>query len=316
MALETIYDNTNAYTSFLGGTRSNVTHEDLLDVITNLDREMETPFVTMAPKTTARDTAHSWMTETLQATSTAGAVEGAVFSPGVLNYRTRIENICQIYSKSIQVSNTLRAINPAGVSDEYTHQIDLALQEIKRNIEASVFKIATGGVTGTSSVARELKGLRGFAGTAGVNMGAGLSTGLVLDLHQSVFQNGGSPNVMYVSPGVKRAWSALVATANAWGYRNINASENKGILAIDMFESDFGVIGVIPDRFIPQSTASSASAALFLFNKSQVRLAQLRPVKVLPMGIEGDRTGSLMVGELTLEVLHPSAVGIGTGVTA
>ena len=139
--------------------------EDLIDLIT-LVNPYETPFFSMVQKGTALHTLHEWQTEGLQNTATGGAAkfnEGGAFSASSINDRTRLNNLCEIFRKDIQVSNTQRAVRPAGIKDEYLHQVQVAIKEVGRDIEVTLFQGAGGSATGTSaSGIRTMKTLRNF----------------------------------------------------------------------------------------------------------------------------------------------------------
>lgn len=298
--------------------------EDLLDLITNID-PWDTPFFSSAPKTQSKHVLHEWLVDSLAATSTAGAVEGDDFSGSTaLVNRGRLNNLQHIFRKDIAVSDTLQALNPAGLRDEYEYQVMKALREIARNIEATIFRVgAAASATGVeSSGARVMAGLRGFitatATTGNVSaVNGAITTAHVINLHQQVYQLGGNPDTLYVSPGVKRAFTANVIASSAQNVRNIAAVDKKAIQNIDVFESDFGLLAVVPDRFMPQTTATAtaSAASAWLIERSKARISFLRPIKHVPIGKGGDSTRGFVRGELTLEVLHPSAHGCLFGVT-
>ncbi|KKK73658.1 hypothetical protein LCGC14_2891610, partial [marine sediment metagenome] len=141
--------------------------EDLVDVITLTD-PFETPFFSMVQKGTATFTQHEWQTEGLQATATGGGThyaEGATFSAALINDRTRLQNLCEIFRKDIQVSNTQRAVRPAGVSDEYLHQVQVAIKEIGRDVEVTLFQSIKESATGTTGAIRTMKNFKTFVTT-------------------------------------------------------------------------------------------------------------------------------------------------------
>lgn len=291
--------------------------EDLLDMVTNI-APWDTPFFSSAPKTKANSALHSWLTDSLAATSTAGKIEGADFNGAARTPRKRLQNISQIFGDDIVVSDTQRSENPAGVRDEYEYQIMLLMREVARNIEATVFKISSASATGaTASNARTMKGIRGFEGD-GLTLfnGSGtITTARVISAHQTMWVNGADPDTLYLSPGDKKTLIDNMVSNATVNQRNIAAAENVFIANIDVFESPFGRLAMVADRFIPTSTATSASAAWFLGERSKARLAFLRPIRHVPLAKTGDATKGMVRGELTLELLHPSAWGAGTGAT-
>ena len=92
--------------------------EDLTDVIYRIS-PTQTPFITMAAKSKATNIIHEWQTQDLAAASASNAVaEGADASTKTVTATTRLKNYTQISTKSISVSNTQQASNPAGRKDE------------------------------------------------------------------------------------------------------------------------------------------------------------------------------------------------------
>src|SRR5262252_8035676 len=113
---------TNIWSTYgVGFGAGSANREDLLDLITNID-PWDTPFYSSAPKVECNHTTHEWLTDTLSATSVAGAIEGADFSADALSNRSRLSNRTQIFRFDILVADTQRAVNPAGVRDEYEYQ--------------------------------------------------------------------------------------------------------------------------------------------------------------------------------------------------
>ena len=100
---------------FLAGAGAN--REDLLDSIEQLDPS-DTPCFNLMPKVTARHTVHEFLTDTLNATSTAGGIEGGDWNFSTATTRpVRLLNYTQIFRKDIAISETQRAVNPAGMAD-------------------------------------------------------------------------------------------------------------------------------------------------------------------------------------------------------
>jgi hypothetical protein len=125
------------------------------------------------------------------------------------------------------------------------------------------------------------------------------------------YLNGGNPEQVYVSPAVKRVISKFTATNQN---RNIAAVDKKLVAALDLYDSDFGLIQVVMDRWIPQATntvtttaASDISGNMFFLERAKNRLAWLRPVVHTLVGKNGDAVRGSVLGECTLEVLNPLA---------
>lgn len=317
--------------------------EDLTDVIVNI-APWETPFFSSCPKIPIRHTTHEWLEDNLVAASanpySATMFEGADFSQQAVSIRVRKTNITQIFRKDIKVSETQRAVNPAGVRDEYQYHIENAMKELARHIETQVFNNAStntalGGITGSSSVYRQFSPLQAFittnlksaaAGSAG-SLGHGKAA--IDAMIEACFIAGGTPARIYCHPNSKTQF------ANALGgtgvqYRNIAATDARVIGNIDAYMSNFGLIELVPDRFIPTGSTSAtavgpASLSLFsgasggkwwLIDQPKAKMGFLRPIKHVPLPPAGDAVRGMVLGELTLvveaEAAHGQAVNVVT----
>jgi hypothetical protein len=299
--------------------------EDLLDMISNID-PWETPAFTSFPKTRANHVLHEWLTDTLPATSSAGAIEGADWSCSDAGARTRVQNVCQIFRQDFFVSNTQRAVNPAGIRDEYAYQVQKNLKAIARNIETRIFAQSGSCATGTTGAIRNMKGLNDFISTTNIhanstdagftypNAAAGTSaSATAIDedrfnvMLQLAFEQGGNPDKCFVNAGPKRQISAF--SGQGASRRNIAMTEKKLVASVDVYDSDFGLIQIVLDRWVynPATTGSDhtdLNGSAYFLETGMQRIAFLRPIRHVPLAPIGDSTRGMVLGELTLEVLN------------
>lgn len=316
-----------AYNVGGAGLTGSANREDLLDVITNLDKEKTAAMFQMLPKTTANYIKHEWLTDTLDSTATGGAFEGDDFAAVSAGGRTRLANFCQIFRRDFAVSNSqIKASQngqTAGVANEYEYTLGRKLSVLAQDVDARIVAntTAVASVSGGSATARVMGAARAFSITVTQVSGA-FATASFFALHQSMYTNGANPNTLVASPGVKAAVTQAFMgnVANSRIQYNQPMQSNSFEQAIDVVVTDFGRILVFPDRFVPASAATQATTAdgpaYFLFDKSKLRLAFFRPIKHVPLPPNGDAQRGFCAGELTLEVLHPSAIGIGNNVTS
>ena len=84
----------------------------------------ETPMLSGFKKSKAGGTLHEWLTDTLGTANAGRVAEGATFSSPTLTARTRVGNYCQINREGFEVSDTLDAVDRAGVKGgEYEYQM-------------------------------------------------------------------------------------------------------------------------------------------------------------------------------------------------
>ena len=156
--------------------------EDLANFISMLTRD-ETPFMSSIGKTKATAIYHEWQTDQLTAPGDSRIGEGTDYAiPNVLGgsagitaftgenpgnsagpqfavtgpQRHRLGNYTQINGKTIAVSGTRRAIDQAGVADEYAYQLKKRGTELRRDLEFDLihsFNTAQPGAIGDSNSA-------------------------------------------------------------------------------------------------------------------------------------------------------------------
>jgi len=324
----------------MGFAPGSANREDLLDFIINID-PWETPMFTSFPKgNDVQLTTHEWLSDTLAAASSGGGTEGADFSGETVGSRTRYQNVTQIFRKDIKVTNTQRAVNPAGVRDEYSYQMEKIAKELARNVEKQLVAASGLSAQGTTGAQRVMKSLADFyitgtytgTGTtayagflnAGTASGDGsppwalagstsLSATVMTEARfngilEVIFNNGGNPDQAFVHAGTKRQISAF--SGQGASRRNIQMTEKTLVASVDVYDSDFGLIHIILDRWVPKGSTSSidhteVTGQAYFLESGMNKIQFLRPFKHTFLAAVGDATRGMMLGELTLEVLSP-----------
>ena len=123
----------------------------------------ETPFMSSIGKTKATAVWHEWQTDSLAApldsslnpgadytevnpdfgAGTGGFDDGAR-SENITPNRVRYGNRTQINGKTIAVSGTKRAVDQAGVADEYAYQLKKRGTELRRDLERHLLQTNQG----------------------------------------------------------------------------------------------------------------------------------------------------------------------------
>ena len=270
--------------------------EDLTDVLTEIG-QMDTPVFSGLKKVSAKNTLHEWSTYDYANAATNAQIEGATFTYGALTAPTRVGNYTQIFNKTFMVSETQRAVDPAGMEDEYAFRVQAGLKEIGKDIEKALVN-GTGFSGASGATARKLKGILSFIATnisTGTGQAASAASGRTLSetelngLLQDIYSNGGSPDWLIGSFRQKRAVAEL-ASAN----RRYVDGQKTFTSAVDVYESPFGMLRVSGDSQMPAGTLCALS-------KDMWAVAQLRPVKKIDTALTADAKNGALVGELTLE---------------
>lgn len=288
--------------------------EDLVDKIYNIS-PVDTPFQAAVGKTKAAAVLHEWQTDTLasaQTTSSGNAqLEGddKVLSSTISSaaFTSRVNNTCQISDKTVQVSGTQDAVNKAGRKLEIVYQLMKRAKELRRDIEATLTTTSSGAIsTGGSTTPRMLKPLRHWyqtntsLGTSGVNSSGSsaavdgtqraITETLVKAQIQAAWKLGGEIDMIMPGAFNKVQISAFTGNVN----RQTNTDKGRLNTAIAIYESDFGVHKVVPNKF-------SRDRDLHLLDTNLWAVAYLRPMKTIDLAKTGDAERGYLVAEYTLE---------------
>jgi len=299
--------------------------EDLTDQ-ENMISPTETPFMSMiAGSSKAKSTLHEWPLTELGAVDTANRViEGddapATDAPVVSSRRS---NYTQISDKKVKVSDTSQVVDAAANINDLAKQITYKLREFKRDKETMLLSktVASAGASGTARAAAGLycflitNADRGATGTAptlsGTTAGYPNATGtagtaraltetMFNSVMQSVWTQGGDVKYALVSAINKRLISTTF-TANATRFKD--ADDRKLISAIDIYESDFGKVKIVADRF-------TLGSAVYLLDPEYVKISTLMATRQIPLARTGHAESRLIQGEYTLEVSNEKAHGV------
>jgi hypothetical protein len=127
-----------------------------------------------------------------------------------------------------------------------------------------------------------------------------LTEDMLNDAIQAVWTQGGDPRYVLCSPVNKRVISKTF-TGSATKYKN--ADDKKIVNAIDVYESDFGQVQIVPDRFTP-------AGDVFVLDPEFVKIADLQPTRQLELARTGHTENKLIQSEYTLEVGNEKAIAV------
>lgn len=297
--------------------------EDLSDIIYNIS-PTDTPFMSSVGKTKATAVYHEWQTDSLAAAAANAAVEGADASTATLSPTTRVGNRTQISQKTVGVTGTLQAVDKAGRKSELAYQLSKASSEIKRDMEFTFLNNTVQSNGSAGSTARVLGGLQTWLATNG-DFGSGGSAGasgttartngtnrtftedILKVVIKEVFESGGSPKILMVTPAHKQTVSAFAGIA-AQRYMAPSDAPTTIIGAADIYLSDFGSVSVVPNRFM--LSGNSANDVAFVLDPEYAAVAYLRPFQTIELAKNGDSDRTQLLVEYSLEVKNEAAHGI------
>jgi hypothetical protein len=240
--------------------------EDLSDMIYRID-PTDTPFMTGAEREKATAVNHEWQTQALAAVDTANAVlEGDDAVTDAATPTVRLGNICQISDKVARVSGTQQAVDHAGRDNELAYQEMLKGLELKRDMESILVGTNQAKNAGADATARKTasilswiktntsKGTAGGAADPTTADGAATRTdgtqiafteARLKTVLSAIWTSGGKPDVVYTGAFNKQVFSTFTGRSTPME----QASSKKIVASVDAYESDFGKLKVVANRF-------------------------------------------------------------------
>jgi hypothetical protein len=313
---------TNVYTT---GSAVGI-REDLTDAIHRVDVE-DTPFLSLAGTTTAKQTLHEWQTRSLGAVDTDNAKpEGQSTARAASTGNVRLSNLCQISEKNATVSGTLESVNKAGRDSEMALQMADRMIELKKDMESILVSNQAYNSNATVGGESGVRKLRGFEAWIRTNTSRGggsaadpadptqtpgttatdgdqrdFTEDLLLDNLQDIYTAGGNVKVSLMGPYQKRVastFSGREATQVVVDARRISQATN-------MYASDFGTV-----RFVPHRYLRSSGRTVLNIDPENVKVAYLRKFVRFPLAKVGDAETRVILSEYTLEMCNEKAHGV------
>lgn len=297
--------------------------EQLSDIIYNI-APTETPFMSAIKKGKAENVFFEWQTDSLDAAANNAQLDGDdVASFSAITPTARLGNRTQISRKAFLISGTEQAVLKAGRKDELAYQIALKGKAIKRDMETALCQNGTA-VTGSTSVARQTRGLEGWIATNN-SFGAGgvapnpyattyqsvapntaavdgtaraFTESMLKSIAQTIFTAGGDPDMLMVGPSQKQ----VVSTFTGNNTRTQDTSDGKLMTAISVYTTDFGTLKVVPNRFQRNRTA-------FMLQTDMWALNTLRAFQTVDLAKTGDADKKLLLVEYGLQCNQELASG-------
>jgi Family of unknown function (DUF5309) len=293
--------------------------EDLSDVIYRID-PTDTVFMTAAEREKATAVNHEWQTQALAATNSANAVlEGDDATTNATTVTVRLGNIAQISDKVARVTGTQQVVQHAGRDDELAYQEMLKGLELKRDMETIIVGTNQAKNTGADATARLTASVISWIktntnkGSGGSDPSAADGTGTRTDGTQAAFKetnlksvlnsiwtSGGKPDMIMVGAFNKQVFSTFTGRSTPIE----QAASKKIVAAVDAYESDFGTLKVVPNRF-------SRSRDCLVLQTDMWAMAFLpgRKMVSIPLAKTGDSDRRQILSEYALVSRNEKASG-------
>lgn len=293
--------------------------EDLSDMIYRID-PTDTPFMTGVDKEKATAVLHEWQTQALAAADNTNAqLEGDDAVTVAVTPTVRLNNRTQISSKTARVSGTQQAVEHAGRDDEMAYQEMLKGLELKRDIETILVGTNQAKVTGAAATAPKTASILSWIGTND-DFGATGASPTTLDgaatrtdgtqrafkesqlktVLAACWEQGGKPETIFTGSFNKQTFSTFTGRSTPME----QASSKKIVASVDAYESDFGKLKVVANRF-------QRSRDVLVLEMDKWALAHLngRNMISIPLAKTGDSERRMVITEYCLVSRNEKASG-------
>ena len=307
--------------------------EDLTDIFTRID-PAEVPFWSNTPKATMKATLHEWQVQELDAVDKTGQPEGFETTFDAALPSVRFNNRAQILARSYIVSETLDVVDKAGRDRETVLQRTLKGLELRRDIEAKLLDntaqddVDPRGLAGL--ITWITAGEWGDTGSAPTGDGSDAATitatttfeDLSFDLidrtMEQLYNNGGTPSLLLMTPNAKRNFSHLndagASLPSQIRFNKGEIADTAFIGSVGVYLTDFGRLDTMIDRFAPGGSVLGGAVgyeSVYIIDKRHVQIPTLpgRSFLNVPLAKTGDADKAHMLWEGTLRVSGPKAHG-------
>ena len=284
---------------------------DVSDYVTNVSPK-DSPLFSMISSNAGTSRVKENVTDDfVPANGNNALVEGATLTSEAISQRDTVRNTMQIFSKTINISRTQEEVAKyGGIKSEIAYQTKKKYTELATDVEKAFVQNA--GAAGDASTPRQLTGLinkisghaQSVAGVSGNteaidddNIENGTTTAnleayedKLNDMFDRAWETGQTVDTVFVGGKHKRRISKLTSKVT----RNTDAEAKTQILSINTYDSDFGTVNIILDRYVPDTHI--VGVALDLWEVSYLsRFNQYKLAKI------SDGTQISVIGELTLD---------------
>ncbi|MEH6940925.1 SU10 major capsid protein [Bacillus sp. JJ722] len=223
--------------------------------------------------------------------------EGAAAREARHKQRKRVDNYTQIFDDSVMLTDTAQTVAQYGISDLYNYEkakkeLELALQLEKAIINGRKFD--DGNV-------RQMRGIRSFIETNVTAATGAVTIDMLNDISQKIYEAGGFATGGQYSFIVPAKQKRKISDLSNDKLRVVQSEDSRG-QSVDYLVNDFG-------KFPITMNNNLQSDELLFVDTNRIKIRPLgdRGFHHKLLGVDGDRTKGMLVGEYTLEFQQEKA---------
>lgn len=272
----------------------------------------ETQIMNMLGKTSAINTIHSYLTDTLLTAASLAVEEAVDFTAQALSTPTRLTNLVEKVAYNYKVTGTQQRIEHYS-GNELARQREKALINWGNAVEFDLVRSTL--VSGASGTAAKLSGIieaiskstNTTAHTSGTVFSATILDALMKNNWDN--SNGDVATDLFVGSFLRNAIDGFTAKSNV--VVNNPGGATAIVKTVTTYETAFGTLRVQKHRYVQQS--SDATGRVLAVNPQKLKIAYLAKPFIKKLAESGDYTNEAVIGEMTLEVHNQDACWFASG---
>ena len=255
----------------------------------------------MLPKSSAKDTIHSVLTDTYRTAASAAVAEDTDYTSVTRTSPSRVTNVIQNIAIPFQVTRTQQLVDHYHGENELARQTAKAMVDWHNAVEYDlVHSTLTSGQSGaTPKLSGILEGISTSSNYTAHNSGTAWSASVLKGLQATCWDscNGAVATDLFMGKVMKDKTDDFTnKSTNVVTGTNIK----EVVLAVDVFETGFGKLRVHAHRYVQLST--DATSRVLAMNPDKLGIAFLeRPRIDTGLARSGDYDMRAVVGKLTVE---------------
>jgi hypothetical protein len=268
----------------------------------------ETMIFNMLPKTTAVNTVHSYLTDTLSTAGSLAVSEAGDYSASALTTPSRLTNLVEIVAQPFAVSRTQQEIQHYHGQNELQRQTQKALMNWANAAEFDLVRSTlTSGASGTAPTMSGIiqatsKANNHTSHTSGTVWSASILDGLMKDNWDN--SNGDVATDIFMGSFLRKATDGFTQKSNI--VVNNPGGQTTIVRTVSTYETAFGTLRIHNHRYIQQS--GDATGRVLAIRPDKLAVAFLtRPYVDTGLSRGGDYDKRAVIGKMTLEVRNQNS---------
>lgn len=274
----------------------------------------ETQIFNMLGKTSAINTIHAYLTDTLRTAATAAVEEAADFTASANSTPTRLTNIVQISAINYKVSRTQQDISHYQGSDELSRQTEKALMDFGNSVEFDLVRQTL--VSGASGTAPKLSGLIEATSKANNHTTHTSTTAWSASILDGLMKinwdnsNGDVATDIFMGSFLRNVTDSFTQKSNV--VVNNPGGQTTIVRTVTTYETAFGTLRIHAHRYIQQ--AADAHGRVLAIRPEKFKVAFLKkPYVDTDLARSGDYDNRAVIGKWTLEVHNQNSAWFADG---